>query len=221
MKNIAVIPARGGSKRLPKKNCMLLNGIPLLAHSIIYAQNNASIINEVYVSTDDSQIKEIALFYGAKVIERPAELSGDNEPTVSALKHVIQNIHTEVDNVILLQATNPLRPENLLKECYDIFLNSNNDSLFTVSRNHYKFGKIEDGVFFPFNYSFGQRSQDLEALYYENGLLYISKAKLILDDTIVSKSAYPYEVASSFPIIDIDTQTDFEFANYLIKNIKL
>lgn len=221
MKNIAVIPARGGSKRLPKKNCMLLNGIPLLAHSIIYAQNNAAIISEVYVSTDDRQIKEIALSYGAKVIDRPAELSGDKEPTVSALKHVIQNLHTEVDNVILLQATNPLRPENLLKECFDVFLNSNTDSLFTVSKNHYKLGKIEDGVFSPYNYSFGQRSQDLEALYYENGLLYISKSKLILDNTIVSKSAYPFEMVSSFPIIDIDTQTDFEYANYLIKNIKV
>ena len=82
MKNIAVIPARGGSKRLPNKNILQLNGLPLLAHSIIYAQNNPSIIDSIYVSTDDPQIKEIALKFGAKVIDRPAELSGDLEPTV-------------------------------------------------------------------------------------------------------------------------------------------
>ena len=86
MKNIAIIPARGGSKRLPNKNSLLLDGIPLIAHSIMYALNNKSIIDAVFVSTDDEKIKEIALKYGAQVIERPTELSGDLEPTVSALR---------------------------------------------------------------------------------------------------------------------------------------
>ena len=92
MKNIAIIPARGGSKRLPNKNVLLLDGIPLIAHSIMYAQQNANLIDAIFVSTDDEKIKEIALKYGAQVIERPKELSGDLEQTVSALKHFLESI---------------------------------------------------------------------------------------------------------------------------------
>ena len=112
-KTIAIIPARGGSKRLPGKNIMLLDGLPLIAHSLLFAKANSAIIDEIYVSTDDVAIKEIALQYGAKVMDRPSELSGDLQPTVTALKHVLENID-EVENVIVLQPTNPLRkPPNL------------------------------------------------------------------------------------------------------------
>ena len=214
-KTIAIIPARGGSKRLPNKNTMLLGDIPLLAHSILFAKKN-SFIDQVYVTTNDEKIKEIALKYGAKVIDRPKNLSGDFDPTVSALKHVLQNIET-VDNVFLLQPTNPLRPENLLIEAFDIFLKNNCDSLFTVTRNHQKFGKIIDNKFQPFNYKIGQRSQDLEPLYFENGLLYITKSKLILDDIIISENAFPFQVNHIFAHVDIDTQADFDYANYLAK----
>ena len=83
MKTIAIIPARGGSKRLPGKNIQLLGGIPLLAHSILYAQQQ-DCIDAVYVSTDDEQVAAVAFQFGAFVIERPQVLSGDSEPTVSA-----------------------------------------------------------------------------------------------------------------------------------------
>ena len=116
MKTIAIIPARGGSKRLPQKNVLPLGDLPLLIHSIRYAFANSEIIDAVYVSTDDVAIKEIAIANGAQVIDRPKDISGDLEPTVSALKHVLQSIDGEVENVVLLQPTNPLRPERLLKE---------------------------------------------------------------------------------------------------------
>ena len=89
-KTIAIIPARGGSKRLPGKNILPLGGMPLLAHSIIYAKSNSDIIDEVFVSTDDEQIKEVALAYGAKVIDRPQSISGDLEPTISSLQHALE-----------------------------------------------------------------------------------------------------------------------------------
>jgi CMP-N-acetylneuraminic acid synthetase len=232
MKTIAIIPARGGSKRLPNKNILLLGGIPLIAHSILYAQKNSAIIDEIYVSTNDETIKKIALDYGVKVIDRPESLSGDLEPTVSALKHVLESIDDEVENVVLLQPTNPLRPENLMKEAFDVFQNQNFDSLFTVSRNHQKLGKIKNNQFLPYNYEIGQRSQDLEPLYFENGLLYISKASLILpldlvrpersrtardDSKIISEKAFPFEVNSIFATVDIDTQDDLDYAEYLIE----
>jgi len=221
MKNIAIIPARGGSKRLPQKNIKLLDGFPLLSFSILFAQANSEIIDEIYISTDDEDIKNIALKYGAKVIDRPKDLSGDLEPTVSALKHVLQIIDSEVDNVILLQATNPIRPKNLLKEAFEIYQKENSNSLFTVSRNHKKFGKITDQKFIPYNYKIGQRSQDIEPLYFENGLLYITKASLILEDIIISEDAFPFEIDHIFASVDIDTQEDFDYAEYLYhKHIK-
>ncbi|MBK0371239.1 acylneuraminate cytidylyltransferase family protein [Flavobacterium agrisoli] len=227
MKTISIIPARGGSKRLPEKNIKLLGGIPLIVHSILYAQANKEIIDEVYVSTDDQKIKEIALQYGAKVMDRPEDISGDFEPTVSAVKHTLEQITDEVENVVLLQPTNPLRPENLMKEAFQEFIKNNCDSLFTVTRNHQKFGKIIADKYIPFNYEIGQRSQDLEPLYFENGLLYITKASLILpldcarsDSKIISENAYPFDVNHVFANVDIDTQEDFDYAEYLYKKLQ-
>ena len=177
-KTIAIIPARGGSKRLPDKNVKILGGIPLFVHSILYAKNN-DFIDGVYVSSDDDRIKKFALQYGAKVIDRPKEISGDLESTVTALKHVLENITEEVENVVLLQATNPLRPQNLLQEAFAVFQERQVDSLFTVSRNNHKLGKIINYKYIPLNYTVGQRSQDLESLYFENGLLYITKSNVI------------------------------------------
>ena len=76
-------------------------------------------------------------------------------------------------------------------------------------------GKIQHDIFIPFNYKIGQRSQDLEPLYFENGLLYISKADLILNDKIISEKGYPLVVNHIFSNIDIDTQDDFNYAEYL------
>lgn len=218
MKTIAIIPARGGSKRLPNKNILLLGGIPLLAHSILFAQKH-DFISDLYVSTDNQEIKNIAIQYGAKVIDRPIDLSGDLEPTVTALKHVLFSIEP-VENIILLQPTNPLRPENLLNEAFDSYRKGNRDSLFTVSRNHQKLGKINNNTFLPYNYEIGQRSQDLEPLFHENGLLYISKATLILQDRIISEFAFPFEVNHIFANVDIDTQDDLEYATYLLNKCK-
>lgn len=219
-KTIAIIPARGGSKRLPGKNIKLLGGIPLIAHSILYAKEH-DFIDAVYVSTDNVAIKEVALQYGAIVIDRPQEISGDFEPTVSALKHVLESIDGIVENVILLQATNPLRPQNLLQNAFAIFQQQQTNSLFTVSRSYHKFGKITNHKFIPYNYEVGQRSQDLEPLYYENGLLYITKASVILNNEIITKDSFPLEVNHPFANIDIDTQEDFDYAEYLVGKFQI
>lgn len=221
MKTIAIIPARGGSKRLLDKNILLLGGIPLIAHSILYAQRNKYIIDEIYVSTDDAAIKKISQEYGANVIDRPADLSGDLEPTVSALQQVIESISISLEdlNIVLLQPTNPLRPENLLVEAFERYQDNNCESLFTVTRNHQKLGKISNHRFEPYNYTIGQRSQDLDPLYFENGLLYIIKAQSIKEGIIISDNSTPYEVNHIFANVDIDTQEDLDYANFLIKKI--
>lgn len=216
-KNIVIIPARGGSKRLPGKNIKLLNKIPLIAHSILYAKKHL-LVNDIIVSTDDTTIKKIALKYGAEVIDRPKELSTDVSTTVSAMRHVLESKQEEYDNVILLQVTNPLRPEKLLIEAYEKFIEGNYDSLMTVSRNEHKLGKIIRNKFVPFNYEIGQRSQDLEPLYYENGLVYISKSNLILENKILGENNHPYIVNHIFGNVDIDHLDDFKYAEFILEN---
>lgn len=215
-KNIAIIPARGNSKRFPGKNLATFNDLPLLAHSIKYALKNSDLIDAVYVSTNDAEIANVAKKYGAIVIDRPKNLSGDHEPTVTALKHVLQNIGDTVENVIVLQPTNPLRPENLLRDCFMKFQDGNFDSAMTVSRNHQKFGKIVGGNFIPFNYTFGQRSQDFDPLYFENGLLYITKAELIMEEKILGDKNLPFIVDHPFANVDIDEEDDLLKAEFYL-----
>ncbi len=131
MKIIAIIPARGGSKRLPNKNTKLLGGIPLLVHNINFAKENG--IDKIVVSTDDVFIKEIALQYGAEVMDRPVALATDNSPTVDTLKQVMENVAKNYDYLVLLQPTNPLRPKNLLQEALKRMKEGNFDSL--MNRN--------------------------------------------------------------------------------------
>ncbi|WP_317047182.1 acylneuraminate cytidylyltransferase family protein [Winogradskyella tangerina] len=214
-KTIAIIPARGGSKRIPDKNIISFNGLPLLAHSINYAKANPEVIDEVYVSTDSEEIKTIALSHQAKVIERPSKFSNDTAPTISVLKHALELVE-DIDSIVLLQPTNPLRPATLLKDAFEVFKNNNYDSLFTVSRDHKKLGKIANNKFIPFNYEIGQRSQDMEPLYFENGLLYITKSELISQGIIFNHDSFPYVVDHPFTKVDIDTYDDLEYAEFLI-----
>ena len=218
-KNIVIIPARGGSKRLPNKNVLSLSGKPLIEYSIDFALANNNIVYEIYVSTDDETIKDIALKKDVKVIDRPEYLAGDTISTVAVMKHVIESIQAHKnDTIILLQPTNPLRPYNLLKETYAIYQKGSNDSLMTISRNHQKFGKLVENKFIPFNYELGQRSQDLEPLFFENGLLYITKASLIFEEKILGKNNIPFLVSHPYAQIDIDTETDLKYAEFIINN---
>ena len=216
--NIAIIPARGGSKRLPNKNMLILKDLPLIVHSINFAKANRDIIDEIYVSTNDEKIKKIALNFGVKVIDRPNELSGDFSTTASALKHTLKTINRTDGNVILLQPTNPLRQVSLLKEAFSKFLDGNFESLMTVSSSKQKLGRIEVDNFIPFNYKIGQRSQDMEPLFFENGLLYITKAKLILDSIFLGKKNCPYIVNHPYASVDIYTEEDLKYAKFILDN---
>ncbi len=214
--NILIIPARGGSKRLPQKNILPLNGVPLMEYAIQYAKQNEQLFSKIVVSTDDDAIKKIAIQNNISVIDRPASLSDDLATTVSVLKHVLQSEKQSYDNVILLQVTNPLRPKKLLQKAYQKYIDGNYDSLMTVSSNTDKLGKIINDKFVPFNYTQGQRSQDLEPLYYENGLLYITKTALILEDKILGEKNCPFIVNHPYAKVDIDTQEDFEYAKFIL-----
>jgi CMP-N,N'-diacetyllegionaminic acid synthase len=116
LKAIAIIPARGGSKRLPRKNLRPLCGVPLIAWSI-RAAREAKLLSEVYVSTDDLEIATEAHKYGAEVVMRPPEISGDESRIEDALRHVLLSGIERPDVVVTLQPTSPVRPEGLVDRC--------------------------------------------------------------------------------------------------------
>ncbi|WP_455637983.1 acylneuraminate cytidylyltransferase family protein [Parabacteroides sp.] len=216
MKYVMLIAARGGSKRFPGKNIWPLKDKPLLAHSILYSQRVLP-DTEIYVSTDSEEIAAVAREYGAKVIDRPKELSGDLCTSDLVLQHAaIELLLTgkEFDYMIHIQVTNPLRPEGMMENALKIIESGQYDSLFTVSPLVRKLGRLVDGRFIPWNFVFGQRSQDMETLYFENGLLYISHRDLILNGRIRGDSLYSQIVDHPFGYLDIDTKEDFEEVEY-------
>ena len=219
-RNIAIITARGGSKRLPRKNIKEFRGLPLLVHSINYAKQNLHIIDEIVVTTDDEEIKRIALSHDVKVVERPSAISGDSSTSLEAIQHVIETIGDNFENIVLLQPSNPLRPVNLLEEAYRKVNSSDSDSLFTVLSILEKLGRIKNDRFEPFNYSYGDRSQDIEPFYRENGLLYITRLKLLKKNLLLSPNAIPFIVDHPFAEVDIDTENDFRFAEFIFEKFK-
>ena len=131
-KYVAIIPARGGSKGIPRKNIKEFNGRPLIDYTIKAAQG-CSFISEVYISTEDEEIARVAKRLGAKVIVRPEEFATDDASTEAVLTHFVEQV--DADYYVLLQATSPFTtPEELNRACYVIENNEDYDSLasFTV-----------------------------------------------------------------------------------------
>lgn len=215
-KYLIIIPARANSQRLPGKNMKLLDGIPLIAHSINYAQECG--IENIVVTSNDYDVLAYAKNNQVEAIERPNALAGNEEPVITALQHAIDQIGQDFKAVVLLQPTNPLRPKNLLAEAIEIFEKENIDSFMTVSKLEKKLGKITNHQFQPYNYTMGQRSQDLEPLFFENGLLYIFTPKLLQEGKLIGDNNYAMVVEHPFAEIDIDTQEDFDKAELYLKH---
>ena len=217
MNFLTIIPARANSQRLRGKNMRVLGDLPLVGYCITYAQNNKLL--DIVVTTNDPKVAAYAKNKDVCVIHRPDELAGNQEPVITAIQHALEFLEKEYDAVILLQPTNPLRPVTLLKEAIQIF-EENCESLMSVSRNEHKLGTISNNRFTPYNYQMGQRSQDLEPLYYENGLLYIFKTELVQEGKLLGDSNYPLIVDHPFAEIDIDTEADFMKAKIYLEVFK-
>lgn len=182
---LAIIPARGGSKGIPRKNLQILAGRPLLAHSIEHALN-ASEITRVVVSTDDVEISEVAQASGAEVVLRPAEISGDHASSESALLHVLTHLRKheayEPELVVFLQATSPLRKAGDLDKAIQTLREKNADSLFSASRLNWFAWRIQEGTPVPLNYDHQNRPMrqvaPLDVI--ETGSFYIFKPWVLI-----------------------------------------
>lgn len=151
MKYVTIIPARGGSKRFPGKNIDEFIGKPLIAHSIDCSKNCNS-ISHTFVSTDDEEIKQVSLQYSAEVIDRPADLGSDYATSADVMKNAVEQLMSQgvkFDYVILLQATNPLKPSGLLDNTIKVIEETKVDSLMMVNRSELKLGKIINNHFQP------------------------------------------------------------------------
>ena len=212
-----IIPARAKSKRLPGKNTKLLLGKPLIQYSIESALEILEPSN-IWVNSDDLSVIKIAKSFGVQTLVRPDKLSSDYTSTAEVLEHHVSHLIKKVncDAIILLQPTNPFRNINFVNEAICIFQNSGRESLATFSSSNKKLGKIANNIFKPINYSFGQRSQDLDSSYYENGLLYITRIKAILRGEILTKDVYPLICNDIESSVDIDTIEDFLYAEAII-----
>lgn len=199
-------------------------GTPLIVHTINQAKQSGA-FNKIVVSTDDDEIANLAKAEGIEVIIRPDELSGDTATTASAVKHGLETLANNgyiADTVVTLQVTSPLRPVNIITNAIELFKNSTNcDSVISVTSNKHKLGIIDDGYYKAQNYTTGSRSQDLQKQYYENGLVYVTNPKLVLEnEDLFGNKIIPYVVDEFYAEIDIDEQADFKLAEILYNHYK-
>jgi CMP-N,N'-diacetyllegionaminic acid synthase len=220
MMTISIILARGGSKGIPRKNLKLLAGKPLIAHSILDAKESQK-IDEVYVSTDDREIADVASQYGTKVILRPPELANDTASSESALIHAI----TEIENtgvipetIVFLQCTSPIRTGKDIDMAISQFKQENADSLLSVCPSHRFLWQRNDGIVRSINYDYYYRlrRQDMQPQYMENGSIYIFKPWVIkeLNNRLGGKISL-FEMNEE-SIWEIDSPIDFTFVEYLM-----
>ncbi|MCM1232443.1 MAG: acylneuraminate cytidylyltransferase family protein [Ruminococcus flavefaciens] len=221
-KIMALIPARGGSKGVKRKNIRNLNGKPLIAYSILAAKES-KYIDEVFVSTEDGEISEIAKFYGAQVpMMRPAELARDQSTVIEVVCHVLKNfIHIqEWDSLVLLQPTQPLRTSEDIDCAIEYFYNHNRRGLVSVSlvhdspiliryfNNHILMKLLEQNS--------TMRRQDMPEYYRVNGALYINAIEEIDLSTSFNDNPLGFKMDISHSV-DIDEESDFVMAEFYMK----
>jgi N-acylneuraminate cytidylyltransferase len=227
--NLAVIPARGGSKRIPKKNIKLFAGKPLIAYSI-EASINSGEFEKVIVSTDSEQIAEVAIKYGAEVpFLRPTELSNDYVGTTPVTRHAIEYCKQflfEPEFCCCIYATAPFLTAESLKSGIDK-LKQDKDKNFAFSVTSFPFpiqralkksgsGPIS-GVQPMFPKDIGKRSQDLEEAYHDAGQFYWGKVEAYLQgEKIFSEQSIPV-ILPRYLVQDIDTPEDWKRAELMYK----
>ena len=225
MNIVSIIPARGGSKGIPRKNIKLLNGKPVIGYSI-EASNSCPLINETYVSTEDKEIAEISINFGANLIKRPFELARDTSGSIEVILHALdylENNQTFPDLFILLQPTSPLRTANDIKNSINLFMENDCDSLVSVCeldhqsllnfslKNDYLIQNNDESFF-------NSRRQDLPTYYALNGAIYITTPSFIRkNNSFYSDKTIPY-IMPKDRSVDLDTPFDFRFVEFLLNN---
>lgn len=223
-KILAIIPARGGSKGIIKKNIHPIAGKPLIYYTI-EAARKSKYINITVVSTDDDEIFEIAKRNSTPIIKRPSELSTDDSPTIDVVLHVL--LHCKIQNslpdiVVLLQPTSPLRTATDINSALELFMKNDCDSVISVVQANHPphWNMILEGEYLkPLMEQrfFTKRRQDLPITYIPNGAIYIARPKTLEDyHTFYCPKTIPY-IMSIEKSIDINTTFDLYIAEEIMK----
>jgi len=222
---LAIIPARGGSKRLPNKNILDLAGKPLIAWSI-EAGLGSKYIDKVMVTSDSEEILDISKNFGAEVLKRPDELANDTATTFDAIAHTIESLNEKYDYIVLLQPTSPLRNAKHIDEAIELLNDKEADAIVSVCEMDHNplwsntlpaslsmEGFLRDEIK-------NKRSQDLEKYYRINGAIYICKTdKLLKENTLfLNKNIFAY-IMDRKSSVDIDEEIDFILSKNLIQRI--
>lgn len=223
-KLIAIIPARGGSKRIPRKNIKLFHGKPIIAYSI-EAALNSGLFNDVIVSTDDQEIAEIAIKYGAKVpFYRSKKNSDDFATTFDVLEEVYQYYLKKGETINTICCIYPcaaFTTEEKLTLSYKLFSENNFDSLLPIIEFSFPIQralKIEKNNVAYSNPEFAlKRTQDLEKRYHDAGQFYWMDAQTIMNKKTVLTENTGFYIISDLEAHDIDTETDWKLAELKYK----
>ena len=226
LKILALIPARGGSKRLPGKNIRNLGHKPLIVWSIDVAKNISGIC-DILVSTDDSAIADVSKNAGALVPWlRPPELATDTANANDAALHALDWYESEygaIDGILLLQPTSPFRTNETLRKGIELFMQNGQKPVLGVSPTHahpmWTF-KMDGDYLVPFIDAHGltQRAQDLPEAYVVNGSFYlISPTELRLYHNFFGEKSTPLIIESLQESLDIDTEWDFNIAEAILQ----
>ncbi|WP_392340483.1 cytidylyltransferase domain-containing protein [Moritella marina] len=226
-KVLAIIPARGGSKRLPRKNVLPLQGKPLIAWSI-EAGLNSHYVDRVVVSTDCHEIAEISKQFGADVpFMRPADIAGDSATTNSVILHMINSLSsTELfDIVVVLQPTSPLRTSKDIDDALDMLETKQGDGVVSVCECEHSplwSNIIPDddnmGSFIREDIK-GKRSQDLPTYYRLNGAVYAFTTDALIANQGISYSNSVFSIKMpALRSVDIDNELDFKLAAVILNS---
>jgi len=217
--NIAVIPARGGSKRIPRKNIKLFNGRPIILFSID-ACRESGLFDRIIVSSDDAEIKQLALNYGVEVHHREDSLSDDSTPIVPVIKDVLESLANieEISYVCCIFACAPLIEINDLRRAYNKIENSDEKFVYPVLEFVHPIQRalalIEDKPVFRESEFELSRTQDLNVYYHDAGQFYFGKTSAWLQGGKMHTDGVAIKMPS-WRVVDIDTEEDWSRAEFL------
>jgi CMP-N,N'-diacetyllegionaminic acid synthase len=220
-KILAIIPARGGSKGVPRKNIRLLAGKPLIAWTLDEAKKS-KYIDRLILSTEDEEIIKVASEYGCEVLKRPVELAQDDTPGIEPVIHAINTLKEDYDYVILLQPTSPLRSVNNIDGCIEQCISRGAPacvSVIEVQQSPYWMYHLDDDMklkSFVQNSEAINRRQDLPKVYVLNGAVYVAKSVFIMEHKSFLTEETAGYIMSRENSVDIDTELDFAYCEWLI-----
>tara|TARA_Y100000389_G_scaffold201926_1_gene245855 strand:+ start:799 stop:1482 length:684 start_codon:yes stop_codon:yes gene_type:complete len=218
-RNLIIIPARKGSKRIKNKNLIKILNKPLITWTINYAKKIKKKNYDIVVTSDCEKIKKICKKEKIFFLNRPKKISGDYTPIQEVIFHAVNNLNQDYKYIILLQTTSPLRNLDLVNKSIKILDNNKKfDSLTHLAKDSSFTGKVVNNRWIP-DYDLKKRSQDIDKKLLPTGNLYIYRSQLFKDRIKTPKKTYGL-ISHNEIWVDIDYQKDLVILNYYLKQLK-